>query len=71
MRVSSSQEMRVLKDLPQSQDEGWKKIGEVVQVRKVSDGLFMMRQGAEGTAVAVTAQQLENYLARLTDKRRN
>ena len=31
----------------------------------------MMRQGAEGTAVAVTEQQLEQYVARLAKKRQN
>ena len=61
----------MLKDLPQSQDEGWKTIGGAVQVRKVSEGLFMMRQGVEGTAVAVTEEQLEAYLSRLTQKRQN
>lgn len=56
-----------MKELPQSESEGWKTIHDI-QVRKVGEGLFMMRQGAEGTAVAMTVQQLEKYFERVAAK---
>jgi hypothetical protein len=59
-----------MKDLPASESEGWKTVHEV-QVRKVGDGLFMMRQSAEGTAVAMTSQQLEKFFEREDKKRIN
>ena len=61
-------------NLPTSENEGWKTVSEgeqVVQVRKVGEGLFMMRQGADGTAIAITEQQLSAYLERLTRSRQN
>ncbi|MCC6808978.1 MAG: hypothetical protein IT381_16235 [Deltaproteobacteria bacterium] len=61
----------MLKDLPESESEGWKTIDESVQVRRVGVDLFMMRQGADGTAVAITTAKLEQYLARLTKNRQN
>lgn len=59
-----------MKELPTSESEGWKTINEI-QVRKVAEGLFMMRQGAEGTAVAMTSDQLERYFERSKKPRPN
>jgi hypothetical protein len=55
-------------DIPVHENEGWKSVAEsasgVVQVRKLAQGVYMLRHGIDGTAVALTEAQLAILLER-------
>lgn len=58
--------------LPVSEHQGWTTLfgsadDDAIQVRKIADRLYLLRQGREGTAIAVTRTQIEAMMLHRPD----